>query len=109
MSEIKEQDNLSQTEEQEKPKFRDAIKLFEDYRDSNYSKDYINELDENDQCIIGYYIQLISDSFNIKLEDRNNDLISRIAIAFLKAMAKILCKQERDSIFAIPLFIMQEV
>ena len=46
MSEIKEQDNLSQTEEQEKPKFRDAIKLFEDYRNSNYSKDYINELDE---------------------------------------------------------------
>ena len=85
MDEIEEQDNLSQTEEQEKPKFRDAIKLFEDYRDSNYSKDYINELDEKDQCIIGYYIQLISDNFNIKLENRNNDLISRIAIAFLKA------------------------
>ena len=85
MSEIKEQDNLSQTEEQEKTKFRDAIKLFEDYRNSNYSKDYINELDEKDQCIIGHYIQLISDSFNIKLENRNIDLICKIAIAYLKS------------------------
>ena len=85
MSKIKEQDNLSQTEEQEKPKFRDAIKLFEDYRNSNYSKDYINELDEKDQCIIGHYIQLISDSFNIKLENRNIDLICKIAIAYLKS------------------------
>ena len=85
MDEIEEQDNLNQNKEEISFEYRDGIKLFEDYRDSNYSKDYINELDEKDQCIIGYYIQLISDSFNIKFEDRNNDLICKLVLGLLRA------------------------
>ena len=85
MEEIEEKDILNQNEEEISFEYCDGIKLFEDYRNSNYSKDYINELDEKDQCIIGHYIQLISDSFNIKLENRNIDLICKIAIAYLKS------------------------
>ena len=86
MEEIEEKDNLNQNEEEISFEYCDGIKLFEDYRDSKYSKDYINKLDEVDQRIIEYYIQLTSDSFNIEPEERNNDLISRITIAFLKAL-----------------------
>lgn len=79
---------MDEIQEQSSFEFSDKIKLFEDYKYSEYSDVFINSLNKKSKSYIQNLIQICSNAFQIDINKKNIDLICKFILAFIKTRDK---------------------